>query len=142
LIIGMRDGALLYHDPTYPDQRGAGRVLPNQALLRAWAGGPAPSQAAAFGIGKAELGLFATVEDLVAAQQPPEPPAPVRDVPTPSARERMSPLAQLIPVSDEPIETTVESGPWWNMQIHPLLLGFWLVAFVILAKVVLRFVFD
>jgi hypothetical protein len=142
LIVGMRDGALIYHDPSFPDGRGAKRVLPNTALLKAWAAGPAPSQAAGLGLGQSELGLFAPLDQLVLAQQPPAPLPVAREVPTASARERLSPLAQLVPVNVDEPQPDPATQPWWSVPIHPLLLAFWLVAAVVLFKVVSKLVFN
>jgi SdrD B-like protein len=147
LIVGLKDANLIYHDPAYPDTRGEARRLPLAQLVRAWSNGPNSAQAAALSIGQGEVGLLAPPEVLARAQTAPERPPEARDVPTPEPKQSLFGLAKapapLNEVSDASGAAAdgpgAASGPF---QIHPLLLGFWLVAGAILIRVVAGLVLD
>jgi hypothetical protein len=151
LIVGIQDENLVYHDPAYPGQQGAARTMPASGLLKAWVNSPGSSQAAAFALSPTELGLFATRDQLVAAQvQPEKQPTPeTRDVPTPGPGQLLGPLAQLIPVSPTDsvpaaaAAAAADSGlPFHPPQLHPMLFLFCVVGGVVLLKVVASLIFD
>lgn len=147
LIIGLKDGAFLYHDPSYPDSRGARRTLPASSLSLAWSRGAGSAQAAALALGRAQLGLFASPDELVAAQQQPDVFANVREVPVVTsqpAQDGPSPARPLQQVEAEEMEevSAEPSLPWGIPATHPLLVAFWAVTGVALLKVAAGLVFG
>lgn len=144
LIVGVQNNNLIYHDPTYPDDRsGARRTMTPDQLNRAWAGSPESSQAAAFSLGKNELGLFAPVNDLVQAQQQVE-----RPTPTPIASPEAQPALEFATPGPRPLEANqpatppVEPSPSGGLPLHPLLLAFIVTAGVMFFKVTAKLLSD
>jgi hypothetical protein len=139
VVVGVKGSDIIYHDPMYPDERGARRVVSGEALTRAWANGPNPSEAAGFALGPGELGLFAPVDRLMAAQQSGASDArPAATAAT--ASTAAAPAPQLRPVENTaPPASDSDSG---GFPFHPLLLAFWLTAAVVLFKVVSKLVTE
>jgi hypothetical protein len=140
LVIGFREGAFVYHDPTYPDDRGVRRSLPASSLTRAWSRAASSAQGAGLALGRAQLGLFASLEDLLAAQQQPDTFANVLEVPTASPQSAQTSQSQLRALqeveADEADELPSQSpSPWGIPLTHPLLLAFWALAGVAFVKV-------
>ena len=151
VIVGLKDGGFIYHDPAYPDQRGARRSLSAVGLTRAWSNGPYPAQAAAFALGRAELGLFASLDKLSAAQQDPDSFADVQSVATPASQPSLDAQPSLNAEGLQPLSLTGAEAagnqapqpfpaPWGGL--HPLFLGFWLVAGLVFVRVLTGLIFD
>jgi hypothetical protein len=144
VIVGLKDNNFVYHDPTYQDDRGAGRTLTERALVKAWASSSGSSQAVAFGLGQAQLGLFSPLEDLLEAQREPTRPTTngMRDVPTPGPIQPLGPLSQLIPVPT-PVPEEIQATPGSPIgAFHPLFLAFWAVAGVVAVKAVVSLLME
>jgi len=154
LLIGLQDGGFVYHDPVFPDRRGAGRRLPAATLTRVWANGPNPAQAAGLALGRAELGLFASRDALAQAQRQPDSYSDVRDVATavPQATAASEPAlgeaAQLIPIEQSGADQATvrpaepSRGPWGWLPTNPLLLSFWVIASLIFIRIVAGLILD
>ena len=152
VVVGLKEGGFIYHDPAFPDARGAGRWLVAADLTRAWANGPTPAQAAAFGLGRAELSLFASPEQLAQAQQQPDTYTDARQVPSPADQEAAgdrpllgeSPQLAAVGPADQarsgpPADAAL---PPWSLPIHPLFLSFWIVAGLVFVRILAGLLFD
>jgi hypothetical protein len=148
LIIGLKDNSFVYHDPAYPDTQGQALRMPLAQLNRAWSNSPNSAQAAALALGPAEVGLLAGADVLTLAQQAPDRPPIVREVPTPAppapafgfSASPPVPSPEAIDQYGTPIELTAPSAG--SLPFHPLLLSFWLVAGAVLIRVVGGLVLD
>lgn len=144
LIVGTQNGAFIYHDPTFSDQRGAWRSMPEEALVRGWSASPGSGQAVAFALGPDELGLLAPPDRLYAALHP------TAATPTPRALAAetapdgsvVAPGRSLAPnTGSVPLQPAAEV-PMGGLPLHPLMLAFWATVGVLLVRVILGLIFG
>jgi hypothetical protein len=144
LVIGHKDGNLIYHDPAYADKRGAARAIPLSSMTKVWANSSGPAQAAGLALGKAELSLFATLDELMKAQQDPEKPSSRELLPGLSHSPESQPTISagtgqllIVPTLDTSARTSrASAGADGPLTLHPILLAFWVTAGVVALKVV------